>query len=409
MNDRLTSRTAETFGEPPVPAHSATFRPKLGDPRSLYIHVPFCRHRCGYCNFTLVAGRDHLIERFLNTLEREIGWLEREYEIETLFLGGGTPSHLSPQQLGRLGSIIRTRFVIASGAEVTAECNPNDLDNERMQALAGLGVNRISLGVQSLNPAKLRRLERDHSLDDITRAFETARDFNARVSMDMIFAAPEETLSQWQVDLESAISLSPDHVSTYELTYEKGTRFWNSLSRGELNESGEDLRSDMYAFAIERLGQVGLEQYEVSSFAQPDRQCRHNLCYWIGDPFFAFGPGAARFVDGIRETNHQSTMQYMRLVEADLSPVSDRENLPAEAAAKERLAIGLRMVAGLNGVDFEQRTGFSIPQVFGHLDDQLIDNGLLVRSRGNWRLSRRGMMLCDWIAGEIVGRELGSV
>ena len=135
---------------------SQTFRPQLDDPRSLYIHIPFCRHRCGYCNFTLVAGRDYLIERFLNAVETEIGWLNRSFEIETLFLGGGTPSHLSPDQLDRLSSIIGSRFVIAENAEVTAECNPNDLDGDRMAALARLGVNRISLGVQSLDPEKTK-------------------------------------------------------------------------------------------------------------------------------------------------------------------------------------------------------------------------------------------------------------
>jgi oxygen-independent coproporphyrinogen-3 oxidase len=160
----------------------------------------------------------------------------------------------------------------------------------------------------------------------------------------------------------------------------------------------------MYMFAIETLNRKGLQQYEVSSFSEPGNQCRHNLGYWIGDPFFAFGPGAARFVDGIRETNHQSTMRYLKLVEEGRSPVADREQLDYHAAADERLAIGLRMIAGLSGTEFEQRTGKSISGVFGELENQLIDNGLMVCGDDRWNLTPRGIMVCDGIAGEIVGR-----
>jgi oxygen-independent coproporphyrinogen-3 oxidase len=354
-----------------------------------------------------VAGRDYLIERFLNALETEIGWLDQVYEIETLFLGGGTPSHLSAAQMERLGSIIRSRFVLNQRSEFTAECNPNDLDEACSQALATLGVNRISLGVQSLNPAKLQRLERDHGLADIQNAIELARQFATSVSFDLIFAAPQETLSEWDEDLESATELQPDHLSTYELTYEKGTHFWNRLSRGDLAQSDEDLRAEMYTLAIEKLQRSGLRQYEVSSFARSGHACRHNQAYWIGDPYFAFGPGAARFIDGIRETNHQSTMKYLQLVESGQPPVAEREQLAPRAAAAERLAVGLRLNGGLNPVEFKTRTGFSIAEIFGDLRESLIENGLLTQaeSTGNWLLTHRGLMVCDWIAGEIVSAE----
>lgn len=385
----------------------ATFRPQHHPPRSVYIHIPFCRHRCGYCNFTLVAGRDYLIDRFLNALETEVNWIDQVYEIDTLFLGGGTPSHLSESQLNRLRRIIEQRFTLSSRGEVTAECNPNDLSESRAEALAALGVNRISLGVQSLNPAKLIRLERDHSPAEVRRAIEIARDFAASVSVDLIFAAPEESLIQWQEDLQQMIALAPDHLSTYELTYEKGTRFWNRLAHGDLVNAEEDLRAEMYLFAIESLREAGMEQYEISSFARPGNRCRHNLGYWLGDPYFAFGPGAARFVDGVRETNHQSTMRYLRLIESNQSPVADREQLDARSAAQERLAIGLRMTRGLNAQDFKQRTGFQISEVLGKLKVSLLENGLVVHSKadGNWRLTRRGALICDWIAAEIVGQD----
>lgn len=397
-NQFSSTDSKDDVGKPP----SSTFRPQFSQPKSVYIHIPFCRHRCGYCNFTLVAGRDYLIDRFLDALEIEISWLEQHYSLETLFLGGGTPSHLNPRQLGRLAKIINSRFTYLSNAEITAECNPNDLDQDRLFALKALRVNRISLGVQSLNQEKLKRLERDHCETDVRHAISAAKNLGFDVSVDMIFAAPQETLAQWQTDLDQAISLEPDHLSTYELTYEKGTQFWNRLNRGTISEAGEDLRAEMYSHAINRLRKVGMNQYEVSSFSQADKVCRHNLAYWQGDPFFAFGPGAARFIDGIRETNHRSTTQYLNLVHSGKSPVADREHLSPEPAARERLAIGLRMIEGVDETQFYKRTGYSVKTLLQGLEQKFIDNDLLMYKDKNFRLTDRGIMLCDWIAAEIV-------
>ena len=394
------SRTIESHQS--HPDDCVTFRPQIA-PRSLYIHIPFCRHRCGYCNFTLVAGRDHLIERFLQALQTEISWLGESFELDTVFFGGGTPSHLSPTHLERLSNIISSRFSLAHGAEVTAECNPNDLDHDRGEALAKLGVNRISLGVQSLRPKKLELLERDHNVVDIENAIGLARSFCSSVSIDLIFAAPSETLSQWETDLDQAIALAPDHLSTYELTYEKGTQFWNRLNRGQLSQADEELRAQMYCATIDRLSKSGYQQYEVSSFAKPEHRCQHNLVYWKGAPYFAFGPGAARFVDSIRQTNHQSTMSYLKLIEQKQSPVTESEQLDPLSSAKERLAIGLRMIDGVNAEEFKSRTKFDVEEILGGLAQQLQENGMLIQTEGVWRLTAKGLLICDWISGEIVG------
>ena len=332
-------------------------------PRSAYIHVPFCRHRCGYCNFSLVAGRDHLVERFLDALEIEIQLLPDLVELDTLFYGGGTPSHLSRKQLDRLRQIVAQRFTLAGDAEVSAECNPNDIDQEKIDALLRLGVNRISLGVQSLNPDKLNRLERDHSASDVAAAVELAKANVTSVSMDLIFAAPQETLLQWQTDLAAALALHPDHLSTYELTYEKGTQFWNRLQRGGLEVSGEDLRADMYEHSRQQLEQAGWEHYELSSFCKPGHQCRHNQSYWNGNDYFAFGPGASRFVNGTRSTNHQSTLTYMKRLEAGQNPTAQTEQLTGVAAARERLVVGMRMLKGVNVQLLESSTGVAFNEI----------------------------------------------
>lgn len=381
---------------------SPTFRPQLGQPRSVYIHIPFCRHRCGYCNFTLVAGRDYLVDRFLDALETEIGWLDNNYEVDTVYFGGGTPSHLSAESLIRLNTIVRSRFQISDTCEITAECNPSDVTATCAEALAACGVTRISLGVQSLNAGKLKTLERDHSRTVVEQAIGNARLVAKSVSFDLIFAAPGESFEQWKTDLDDAIRLAPDHFSTYELTYEKGTQFWNRRERRELTSANEDIRYQMYEYTIDTLASHGYRQYEISSFSQFGHECRHNNVYWSGDPYFAFGPGASRYVDGIRETNHQSTLRYLKLVAAATSPVASTERLSPAAAARELLAIGLRRMQGVNLQDFQNRTGCSVDDLILRIRSSLQQLGLVEFDTENMRLTRAGILVCDSIASEIL-------
>ena len=351
-----------------------------------------------------MADRDYLIQRFLDAIEIEIQWLDSSYEVDTLFLGGGTPSHLPANDFDRLFSIIGSRFYLSSDAEVTVECNPSDVSAERVALFDQLGINRVSLGVQSFDDRKLNILQRDHTSDIVKTAVDQLRKHIDNISMDLIFAAPEETLADWQADLEAAIDLQPNHLSTYELTFEKGTQFWNRLSKGLLRQSDEELCAAMYEHTLDRAAEVGLSQYEVSSFALRDQRCRHNIGYWNGDPYFAFGPGASRFVDGIRETNHGSTMHYLKQLEQNESPVSDSEQLQGRAAAAERLAVGLRQNDGVRRASFNKRTGFSIEEILGEFRTTLLDNKLATDDGEVLRLTRRGMMMCDRVSVEILDR-----
>ena len=371
-------------------------------PRSVYIHIPFCRHRCGYCNFTLVAGRDQLIDPFLDALETEIHRVEGTREIDTLFFGGGTPSHLSPPQIERLGEIVSSRFVLTGAAEVSAECNPSDITREKLDALRSLGVNRISLGVQSFHTEKLKRLERDHDGEIAKRAFELSMEIIGNVSMDLIFAAPSETFQQWQRDLDTAISLGPSHLSTYELTWEKGTTFWSRKRRGELSDADEDLRVQMYQAAIDRCCDAGLKQYEVSSFAAAGRRCRHNIQYWLCNPWFAFGPGAAGFVNGVRGTNHRSTSTWIKRIREGESAIQESEHLSDRERAIERLIFGLRMVDGINVAAFEASSNCSLHELAGTTIDTHVDRGLMEIDGAMLKLTPAGMMISDSIACELL-------
>ena len=264
-------------------------------PRAAYIHVPFCRHRCGYCNFSVVADRDDLIERYLKAVDSELRILDRPV-VDTLFIGGGTPTHFDLTTLDRFLSIVSQRFQLTTAGEWTMEANPEDITSEKLALLADHGVNRVSLGVQSFNSTKLALLERGHSPQVAMKAVELAAEAVGNVSIDLIFAAPGETLADWQADLDLAIKLPLQHLSTYALTFEKGTRFWSRRERGDLQSPTETSEVDMYQLARQVLDDSRFRHYEISSFAKSDARCRHNLAYWQGCGWYAAGPGAARFV-----------------------------------------------------------------------------------------------------------------
>jgi oxygen-independent coproporphyrinogen-3 oxidase len=373
--------------------HSLSDRP----PRAAYIHVPFCRHRCGYCNFTLVAGRDDLIGDYLRAIELELAQLNMPREVDTLYFGGGTPTYLTTAQFQHLVTSVLHWHPLAKGYEWTVEANPADINEPKIETLSALGVTRLSLGGQSFRAEKLRLLERDHKPHQIERAVNLARRAAMQVALDLIFATPGESLDQWSADLDTAIALAPDHVSTYGLTFERGTAFWNRRLRGELGEIDEDLQRDMYALAIDRLTAAGYEHYEVSNFAHPGRRSRHNQTYWSGAGYYAAGPGAARYVDGIRETNHRSTTTYLKRVLAGESPVAEQEQLSPEARARELLVFGLRRMEGLERSVFAEIAGYDIDELVGKGLREFVDLGLLTDNGHQIRLTRRGLFVSDSI------------
>ncbi|REJ70583.1 MAG: coproporphyrinogen III oxidase family protein [Planctomycetota bacterium] len=365
-------------------------------PRAAYVHVPFCRHRCGYCNFTLVAGRDDLVEPYLDAIERELAAIEAT-EVDTLYFGGGTPTHLDAAALERLLRLVAATFPLANGGELSVEANPADLDSSRVDVLGRSGTTRVSLGGQSFAADKLTLLERDHVADDIAAAVELVCAAGCQVALDLIFAAPGESLGDWQRELQAALELAPEHVSTYGLTFEEGTTFWSRRARGELTEVDEETQRAMYLEAIDRLTDAGYEHYEVSNFARRGCRSRHNEVYWTGRSYHAVGPGAARFVAGRRETNHRSTTTYIKRMLAGASPVAESEQLSGADAARERLVFALRRLEGIDLKRFAAETGCEVAELVGrHLDEHLAA-GRLIRERDTLRLSREGLLVSDAI------------
>ena len=365
------------------------------EPRAAYVHVPFCVHRCGYCDFTLVARRDDLIGAYLEALERDLEAVGEPREVETLFLGGGTPTHLPPGDLARLLALARRWFRLSDGHEFSAEANPAGLDAEKVAVLADSGVNRVSLGAQSFDPGVLRVLERDHDRQAVRRAVAQLRPRIANLSLDLIFGVPGQSLELWEETLCEAIELGPTHVSTYGLTIEKGTAFWGRRERGVLVPAGEELERSMYATAMDVLTAAGFEQYELSNFARPGFRCRHNETYWKALPYYGFGPGAARYLGGRREINHRSVTTWIRRVLAGESPIAESECLSDEDRAREALVVGLRTSDGVCNEEFQERFGFAIRDLATDAVERHSAAGLLEVRDGRLRLTREGRFVAD--------------
>lgn len=378
-----------------VTAEREAVHAEFAPPRAAYIHVPFCRHRCGYCNFTLVAGRDELIGDYLRAIDLELAQLGTPREVDALYFGGGTPTYLALGQFRQLTAAVLHWHPLATGYEWTVEANPADMDEPMIDMLAQMGVTRLSLGGQSFRPEKLRLLERDHEAQHIGRSMELARSAGIHAALDLIFGTPGETLDQWAADLETALSLAPDHISTYGLTFERGTTFWTRRERGDLHQIDEALERDMYALAIDRLSVAGFEHYEVSNFAKNDRRSRHNETYWSGAGYFAAGPGAARYVDGERQTNHRSTTTYISRMLAGDSPVAERERLSPEARARELLVFGLRRMEGVSRRDFRTKTGYNVDDLVALPLKKFNSLGLLSDDGDVVQLTREGLFVSD--------------
>ena len=372
------------------------------EPRHAYVHVPFCRHRCGYCDFSLVAGRDDLIDRYFTALAVELHRVREPLDLDTLYLGGGTPSHLGPEGLERLFGLLHASLRPVAGAEISIECNPEDVSEPLAAALHACGVTRASLGAQSLDAVTLRALDRSHAPDDVRRAVALLGDRGLAVNIDLMTAAPGQSLTAVERDLDAVIAIGPQHVSVYCLTWEKGTAFEGLRRTGSLAAADEGDERAMFEAAIDRLEAAGYEHYEVSNFARPGHRCRHNEAYWDCRPWEAFGPGAARFDGRTRITNHRSTVTWMNRVLSGDDFTGDTDAMDDDAAARERLVVGLRRRAGVDRIAFRAASGLDLDALAGPAVRRWVGQGLASDDGQTIRLTRTGLLVSDGLWGDIL-------
>lgn len=387
----------------------------LVPPASVYIHIPFCRRRCIYCDFNTYAGRATLIPSYVDALCREIAIVGEKQPvsstIHTVYFGGGTPSLLIPSQTEQILGTLRQHYPLTEEAEITLEANPGTVDRASLAALRRIGINRLSLGMQSAHADELKWLGRIHTLHETRESVRWAREVGfSNLNLDLLYGLPEQSLDRWQATLRQAVALDPDHLSLYALTIEAHTPLGKDLARGRIITPDADLAATMYEWASEYLEACGYTQYEISNWARPGFACRHNLTYWRNQPYLGFGAGAHGYAGGYRYANVRRLSAYLqRMASTEQAPLpypftpatAQRQIILAREEMQETMLLGLRLTGEGIAMDaFQQRFGMAMTDVFGPEIEELLHLGLVewaqdenTHHRHALRLTKHGRLL----------------
>lgn len=377
---------------------------------ALYLHIPFCTAKCGYCDFNSYSGLDHLVPDYTPALIRELElWAPaaRTFEVRTVFFGGGTPSLSSLDDLQAIADAVRANYDVVEDSEWTLEANPGELTREHLHGLRALGLNRLSIGVQSLHDDELLLLDRIHNAERALEAIDAARAAGFdNLNLDLIFGLIGQPIERWQETLQRAVTLRPEHLSCYALTVEPGTALYYQVAKGQLDPPDPDVVADQYEWTRDFLAGAGYRQYELSNWALPGRECRHNLVYWKADPYLGAGAGAHSFFAGQRFANVDAPNRYVELVNASweqrqaegggpLQQIHGGETPGDDLLRSDAMILGLRLIEGVAAPDFEARFGVSPQQAFGAAIEKHIGVGLLEWADGRLRLTSRGQLLAN--------------
>ena len=372
----------------------------------LYIHIPFCKSKCIYCDFYSLPRAEQQMDGYVSALCRHLeesasGSLSSSYWVDTVYFGGGTPSYLGEKRLRLLLKTIRKRFQVSDSAEITLEANPDSLGGWRTaRALRQAGFNRLSLGVQSASNRELRALGRPHTFQQAEQTVEAARQGGFdNLSLDLIYGLPGQSLADWQRTVEKAAALEPEHLSCYGLKVEEDTPLWHI--QGALDLPDGDLQADMYLWTVDRLAQLGYGQYEISNFARPGRESRHNLKYWTLGEYAGFGPGAHSDVGGVRYAFVRDLAAYCRCVEEGGEILSESDRIAPWDRDLEYLMLGLRTALGISGREFESRYRLSFEGIRTALE-RYQETGYALETEGRWRLTPEGFLVSNLIIGEVL-------
>ena len=363
----------------------------------VYVHIPFCLHRCHYCDFNTYEGLEALREPYVDAVVAEISRTEGVGRAATsVFFGGGTPTLLAPDRLGRILDAVQDRFGIAPDAEITAEANPETIDEPYLRALLGVGFNRLSIGVQSLAPNVLERLGRTHSPATALSALRDARAAGFEdLSADLIYGSPWETEADWATSIAGVLEVEPDHVSAYSLTVEEGTPLHTLVASGRVPDVDPDIQAERHATAEAALGAAGYARYEVSNWCKPGRASRHNVLYWSTGDYMGFGAGAHSHVQGRRWWSKKLPRDYIASATEGTSTAAGEESLTGDQRAGEALMLGLRLASGIDVARFEERFGAGSVTSREREITALESVGLVERVEGKLRLTSGGTMLAN--------------
>jgi putative oxygen-independent coproporphyrinogen III oxidase len=375
----------------------------------LYVHIPFCTAKCGYCDFNSYANHEHLIPAYTSALLDD-AWLQADAvagrSIETIFFGGGTPTLNPVAESKRILDGLRALFDVAPDAEISIEANPGSVTTEHLAGLRHAGFNRLSIGVQSLDDRELAQLDRIHTGGEARQAMVSAREagFDS-VNIDLIYGLPQQPLAAWQRTLDHALALAPDHISAYALTVEDGTPLARDVAHGRVPAPDGDTQAEHYEWTQGRLADAGYEHYEISNWARPGHRCRHNVVYWQNREYLGLGAGAHSFLNGARFSSVLLPQRYVELVgasiaaraagRADILHLASSEFIDEALSIADTLILGLRLCDGVDLATFAARYGRSVTDVHGELIDEFAGYGLLELSETHLRLTPRGRLLSN--------------
>ncbi len=363
----------------------------------IYVHIPFCARKCGYCDFVSAVGTKEEQTYYIRMLLREIRSFEALgslYRVRTLFLGGGTPSLLEPMELLRVITQIEEEFEMDEEAEITIECNPGTLTKEKLEDYRRLGINRLSLGLQSANNRELKQLGRIHSWQDFLDSFSLARKIGFdNINVDLMFGIPTQTMESWTDTLEKVTELNPEHISAYSLMIEEGTPFYEIFSnpRNRRLLPDEKTEREMYHFTRKFLDERGYHRYEISNYAKEGRECRHNITYWDGGEYLGFGVSAASYLDGRRFANSDNMEEYRENARQSYANFRKTPPQPVKNTVEEFMFLGLRMMRGISITEFEQKFHVPFHEVYGEQVENMIRQGFLEEEGGRLRFTERGI------------------
>lgn len=369
---------------------------------ALYIHIPFCKQKCLYCDFPSYSHKEEFMDKYIEALNKEILEKTKKYKIESLFIGGGTPSYLNNKNLkSLLNTINKLDFI--ENAEKTIECNPGTINKEKLEIILNGGINRISLGLQSANNEILKKIGRIHTYEEFKENYILARKIGFKnINIDMMFGLPNQNLNIWLESLKEVVELNPDHISSYSLIIEEKTPFYSLYNKDLLDLPSEEEERKMYEIGRDFLESKGYHQYEISNYAKDNKECFHNKIYWECKEYIGVGVSSSSYIDGKRIKNIDNIKEYIKNINENNSVIDEELENTEKDKIEEFMFMGLRMIKGIEEKEFEIRFKKKVDELYKEVIKKHIKNGLLIRENGRIFLSKKGIELSNMVMSDMI-------
>jgi len=373
----------------------------------LYVHIPFCAQKCNYCDFNSYKIEEkNQKQDYLISVAKEMELYKEEFkdkEFTSVFLGGGTPSILTPDELTTLMKNIYSKFNIKKDAEITMECNPGTLNKEKLKVIKSLGINRLSMGLQVTQNHHLKYIGRIHTYEQFEKNYKDAIDIGINnINVDLMYSLPNQSFDEWKETLEKIINLNPKHISAYSLILEEGTKFYDMYMDKEFELNDEEVDINIYNYTIDKLSSSGYNQYEISNYAKEGYECKHNILYWKCDNYLGLGPGASGYINNYRYSNICDITEYNKYLDDNKKPLEEKNILSKKDEIEEFIFMGLRMNKGINLDEFNKKFNINFKNKYNHIIEKLKNLNLIIEQNNNITLTQRGREISNTVFVEFI-------